>query len=172
MTDTVTSEHRCLIVVSRDHAELSLALSFLRGQGIADRSVMLLPDNLFGDHADALPVPVALYASGEDILRVADQQRPHLVLLCSAYLLPHDGLLTVKPLHALLDGLRDRGCRLVTSDPFLGLASRLRLDQVDPVMVALDQPRLARWIIRLVMAVRGSREGFVRMPGLEPGTHT
>ena len=60
----------------------------------------------------------------EDILRVVDAEEPDVVFLCSAYLFSIHGILSREDLERLAATLRERGCGVVTSDPFLGMLSR------------------------------------------------
>lgn len=168
MTESAQPEPRPLIIVSRDPEELSLARSFLLGQQVAARTTILLPDNLFAAHRGALPASALQYATLEDILRAVEEHQPDLVCLFSGYLLPLDKLLSVGSLDTLLHRLRDRGCRLVTSDPFLGLLPRLTGAQIDTRMLALDQPRWRRWLGRLLVRLRGK---VVDVPHLDDLTH-
>jgi hypothetical protein len=112
-----------LFVLSKDHGELSGALSLLLGHDF--QSLLLMPEPLLAANASALPVPARHYAGVEDILTAVDAERPDLVLLFSGYLYAVNGLLDVAEVEALIGALLARGCRLATSDPFLGLLARL-----------------------------------------------
>jgi hypothetical protein len=158
MTGDASPQPRCLFVVSRKHEQLSLALSFLRDQHFAERSLMLLPDSLHAVHGDALPVPTRAYAGGDDVRRAVDEHEPDLVFLFSGYLLSLNRLVSVQSLHTLLDHLHARGARAVTSDPFWGLLPRLKRGQIDVRWLAPDRPAWVRWPIQLVVRLHGRIE--------------
>ena len=116
---------RLLFVVNNDYGELSHAMSCLVGQEFASRAAILLPDILYSSHKDVLPIRTYHYASLDDILTRVEMWNPDIVFLFSGYLVIGNRLLSWKSLARLVRHLRDRGCRIVTSDPFLGLTSRL-----------------------------------------------
>ncbi|MAF64466.1 MAG: hypothetical protein CMJ84_02240 [Planctomycetes bacterium] len=111
----------CLFVISGERGELALATSFLRGQPFAAAARLLVPEALLAAAGPSPPAPTAPYEDVDDVLRTADELRPDLVFLCCGYLLVHEGLLAHDELERLVEGLLGRGCRVVTSDPFLGL---------------------------------------------------
>jgi hypothetical protein len=159
-----------LIVISKDPGELALAMSFLQGQDLVQGTRMLLP--VVPDVSEVpLPVPTSFYATLADIEAAVDAFAPDVVLLLSAYWFRFDKVASPSELGAFLDRLRTRGRRIVTSDPFLGLASQLTLDRIDPAMVALDHPAVTRWIMRMMIRLQGSRTRLVPMPDLHGVTH-
>jgi hypothetical protein len=167
-TDT---EPRTVIVVTREHGELALAASFLRGQRLADQAVMLLPDNLFALHRESLPVPAYPYRSAQDVLEAARDQRANLVCLFSAYLLSVGKLMTPDSLASLIERLHERGCQVLTSDPLLGLAPHLTVAQVDLRMLApVDKP-WRRWLLRLKNRLRGRNARILPLPVLSQLPH-
>ena len=171
MPPTTQREARVLIVVTRDHGEFSLAMSFLRGQRLAGRATMLLPDNLYPSYRESAGVPATPYAGSDDILAAVDAAEPDIVCLFSGYLFEQGNLLSPESLNQLLQRLRDRGCRIVTSDPFLGLASGLTLGQIDTRMLASGQTGIRRWLTRLAVRWRGLGTPVVRVPALEEVIH-
>jgi hypothetical protein len=171
MTPTNQREARVLIVVTRDHGEFSLAMSFLRGQRLARRATMLLPDNLYLSYRASAGIPAIPYVGSDDILAAVDAAEPDIVCLFSGYLFEQGHLLSPESLNQLLQRLRDRGCRIVTSDPFLGLASGLTLGQIDTRMLASGQTGIRRWLTRLVVRWRGLGTPVVRVPALEEVIH-
>ncbi len=112
---------RTLFVISKERGELALSTIFLRDQPFAAEARVLVPEELVSVVGPDPPAPTASYSTLEDILRAVDEQRTDLVFLCCGYLLVHEGLLSRTELEELVAGLRSRGCRIVTSDPFLGL---------------------------------------------------
>jgi hypothetical protein len=168
MTERAQPEPRVMIVVSRDTEELSLAGSFLRGQHVAAGARILLPDNLYAAHREGLPAPALQYATLDNILRAVDEHQPDLVCLFSGYLLNVEKVLSFGSVETLLHRLRDRGCRMVTSDPLLGLLSRLTLAQVDAGMLALGEPGWKRWLNRVAVRLRGK---VIDVPHLDDVTH-
>ena len=115
---------RLLFVLDNDFGELATVKFFVLGQALAARSTLLLPERLYVHNVDAIPGRTRQYATVDDILRVADSEKPDIVFLCAGYLFcPH---LEFAPadLQRLLGQLRSRGCRVVTADPFMGLLSQ------------------------------------------------
>ena len=170
MTGNTDEAIRTLIVVTKDYGELGHAMSFLSGQSFASRAVIMLPDNLYAKNKDSLPVSVLRYETLTDILSAVDAHRPHLAFLFSGYLLSH-GLLPLGSLGTLLGHLRDRSCKAITSDPFIGLAPELTLDQIDIGIAGLGQPVWTRWWVRLVNSLRDPKARILRVRALEAVTH-
>lgn len=123
-------EARPLFVVSGDYGELGFAMNFLRGQECATRAVLALPDRLYADHEDLLPHRTYRYASVHELLELVDRNKSNVVLLFSGYLLSNNGILPRSSVADLVQELGARGCTIVTSDPFLGLAPELMRQQV------------------------------------------
>jgi tetratricopeptide (TPR) repeat protein len=115
---------RMLFVLDNDYGELTTLMYFALGQPFLDRITILLPDRLSADNANALPGRTHSYKSLDDVLRAVEQERPDIVFLCSGYLFPIHGIFSLEELEGLVRLLRERGCRVVTSDPFLGMLSR------------------------------------------------
>ncbi|HVU02551.1 MAG TPA: hypothetical protein VHE30_12405 [Polyangiaceae bacterium] len=113
-------------MISNDYGELGYAMYFLRGQAARARAAMALPPRLYAQNRDVLPGATHQYTRVRDILKLVDLHRANVVLLFAGYLLCNNGILSQRSLKTLLVGLRARGSVVVTEDPFLGLASRLR----------------------------------------------
>jgi hypothetical protein len=162
---------RTLIVTSSSHGELAHAMMFLRGQRLSEHARMLIPEILHAVHKDALPVAAFPYATLDDVLSAVDAHQPDLVCLFSAYLFSFDKLLSAKSLDTLLRRLRDRGCRVMTSDPFLGLASQVTPGQIDPQMLVPGESAWTRRLVALAIRSRGSRAKVLNVSGLDDVLH-
>ncbi|HMC56779.1 MAG TPA: tetratricopeptide repeat protein [Gemmatimonadaceae bacterium] len=128
---------RLLFVLDNDFGELTTAGYFLLGQPrLAGRTTLLLPERLYAHNADLIAGRTHSYATVDDILRTVDRERAEIVFLCSGYLLWDHLKFTTRDLTRLVDGLRERGCRVVTADPFLGMLS-LRDPQT---LISIDVP--------------------------------
>ena len=170
MTASTAPGPRALLVVSKDQGELALAQVLLHGQAFAARSHLLLPVD--PERSDLpLPIPTSFYATLAEIEAAIETFGPDLVVFLSAYWLPFRGVAKPKEVDGFLNRLRTQGRRLVTSDPFLGLAPHLTVNQIDLGMLALGRPAVARWLIRLVMYLRGPRASFIPLPNLDGVTH-
>ena len=168
---TGASQCRSLIIVSRDYGELALAVSWLRGQQLARGTLMLLPEPLYRENQGTLPVPALPYATLDDVLSAVNVHRPDLACLFSGYLLILDQVLSRASLNTLLRRLNETGCRVITSDPFLGLASRVTRDQLNGPMLIPGESALKRWMVRGLLRLQGRRARVVAVPSLERVTH-
>lgn len=121
---------RPLFVISNDYGELGLAMFFLRGQDVAARAAVTLPDRLYREHHEIVPGATYRYESDTDILKNADEHGANVVLLFSGYLATNNEILSREALGTLVARLRERGCIVVTTDPFLGLIPRLHYEHV------------------------------------------
>lgn len=163
---------RSLIVTSAQHGELGLAISFVRGQALAAGARLQVPAALRAVHAKALPAETSSYTCLEDIAALVESYAPDVLLVFSAYMLARDGLATDQAVDALLRTVRDRGCVVVTSDPWLGLARRLKWTQIDRSMVIARrnaQHPLLAWLEARFR--RAPRTPVVDLPILEATTH-
>lgn len=127
---------------------------FLRRQKLLERTALALPSRLYADHSTIVPGATHAYSSSSDILDLVAMHRANVVLLFSGYLLANGQVLSHELLAKLVDGLRARGCVVVTTDPFLGLASRVKGSHVgqdvpyDPAGTELVRLRLAEGLLR------------------------
>jgi Tfp pilus assembly protein PilF len=127
---------RLLFVLDNDFGELTTVKYFVLGQELVGRSTLLLPERLYMFNVDAIPGRTHRYASVDDILKVLERERPEIVFLCSGYLLCEHLGFTLDDLARLVDQLRERGCRVVTADPYMGM-----LSQRDPrSLISIDIP--------------------------------
>ena len=124
VADSAPAGPQLLFVLDHDFGELTTVKYFLLGQGLAGRSTLLLPERLYLHNREAIPGRTRCYGSVADILGAVDRERPAIVFLCSGYLLCEHLSLAPGELDTLVDGLRERGCRVVTADPYLGLLSK------------------------------------------------
>lgn len=115
---------RLLFVLDNDFGELATVKYLLLGQELAGRATLLLPERLYVHNKNAIPGRTHRYASLDDIVRTVDRERPEIVFLCSGYLLWEHLAFTGDELASLVDHLRERGSRVVTTDPFLGMLSK------------------------------------------------
>ena len=165
------NEARALLVVSKDYGELGLAISLLRGQEFASRARVLLPHRLFSDNKNTLPVSASPYAGLKDVLGAIAAHEPDLVFLLSGYLLEWDRLLARNSLDTLVRHLGERGCRVLTSDPFLGLAPHVTASQIDTQMVLSGHGLWRGLLPRLLLRLQGSKSRLLRVPSLEHVVH-
>ena len=120
MTNSSSTNARSLFVIDKDYGALGLAMYLLFRQSLAKRSTILLPQHTYELHKDQLSVSNKPYQSLKEILNVVDAERPDIVFLVSGYSYAYQNLLTIHDLRKLSQILRQRGCKLVTSDPYLG----------------------------------------------------
>ncbi len=72
-----------------------------------------------------MAVRAGVYATVADVLAAVDREQPDLAFLFSSYLYVVNRISSAEGLETLIQGLCTRGCRVVTSDPFLGLMAKL-----------------------------------------------
>jgi tetratricopeptide (TPR) repeat protein len=148
---------RTLFVFDSDYGELSTAMYLLLGQPLAAGATFLLPSRLFVTNPDILPGRTRHYASVEDVIRAVDADQPEIVFLCSAYIYSFHEAFTLDGLERLVRELRARGCRVVTTDPFLGLLSDLDGSTTVGVDIPADAPDDLR-TLKAVLDERLNRE--------------
>lgn len=127
---------RFLFVLDNDYGELTTLMYLLLGQPLIAQTMLLLPHRLNADNAEALPGRTRLYRSLDDVVEVVDREKPDIVFLCSGYLFSIHGIFSLSELEHLVVQLSDRGCRIVTTDPFLGVLSQ----QDARTVVSIDIP--------------------------------
>jgi tetratricopeptide (TPR) repeat protein len=120
----LTPDCRLLFVLDNDYGELTTLMYFALGQPFLERTTILLPERLSADNRNALPGRTFPYRSLSDVVEAVERLRPDIVFLCSGYLFSIHGIFSFEELEALERLLRQRGCRVVTSDPFLGILSK------------------------------------------------
>jgi tetratricopeptide (TPR) repeat protein len=134
--DHVPAAPRLLFVLDNDFGELTTVKYFLLGREMAGCATLLLPERLYAHNRDAIPGRTRRYRSVADILEAVDRERPAIVLLCSGYLLWEHLSFAPEEVAGLVEGLRERGCRVVTADPFLGMLSK----QSPRTLIHIDVP--------------------------------
>lgn len=120
MTSAESREARVLFVVDNDFGALGTVMYFLGGQALASRATILLPARAHALHAGGLGVASRPYKNLRDILDVVEGERFDVAFLFSGYLLAAQRILRISELGALVRALRSSGCRVATSDPYLG----------------------------------------------------
>lgn len=123
--NSITRSPRLLFLLNNDYGELGLAMYFLQGRDLVNSTTVLLPPRLFADNKNTLPCQTHEYQSIEDIVRMVDTTKPDIVFLFSGYILPNHELLSLDVMADLVQLLSDRNCKIVTSDPFFGIFSRM-----------------------------------------------
>jgi hypothetical protein len=118
---TVSNDGPLCFVVTRNHGSLIDTMLFLHGTELLERSVLLLPPELYATHRTGLTARVREYNSFSDLLHWIDVERPSLVFLFCGYLLSTTGLLSPSELKRFLRHLEQRGCLTLTNDPCWGL---------------------------------------------------
>jgi hypothetical protein len=113
---------KLLVIVSAAFGELFMANYFVSGSAFP--VVFALCDAHFGLNYAGLPGRTHRYGDLADLLSIVEEESPQVVCMFSGYLLVHDRLLDQEGLDRFVEELLRRGIKVVTSDPFLGMASR------------------------------------------------
>jgi hypothetical protein len=127
-TESALVNSRLLFVVSGAYGDLTLAVTFLLGQELTRNAALALTPRLYDANRETLPIPVHRYASSDEILAAASGAA--IVFFLSAYGLPIERVVSPDGLGLLIQRLRANGCRVVTTDPFLGSASTVTTAQI------------------------------------------
>jgi tetratricopeptide (TPR) repeat protein len=153
-TSSVDAGAPLLFVFDTDYGELTSAMYLLLGQPeLAARATFLMPSRLFVTNRDILPGRARHYGSVDDVIAAVDAATPDIVFLCSAYVYSFHEIFTLADLDRLVRLLRERGCAIVTTDPFLGLLS----DLGKTTTVAVDVPADASSELRQLKDVLDQR---------------
>ena len=112
------SKTTLLFLISRDFGELSNAVSFVQGYEFS--SIFLLPQRLFKVNQDSLPGLIHSYSSIENIIQIIEQENPDIIFLFSGYLYVINQIFSLETLVELINYLKNKAHKVVTSDPFLG----------------------------------------------------
>jgi len=156
IADPPARRERLMFVLDNDYGELTTVMYFVLGQSLARRTTLMLGERLYANNANAIPGQTYGYRSLEDVIRIVDREKPDIVFLCSGYLFTAHHIFTPEVLQQLIQQLRERGCRVVTSDPFLGMLSK----QDPRTMISIDIPMVHPvWTAeQLTKAKRGDEE--------------
>jgi hypothetical protein len=122
VTEQYSSSTKLMFILSNDYGELFNALYFLVGTN--SRAVLLMPPRLHTLNQRGLPYTNHCYGSLREIQAAIEQENPDIVLLFSGYLYVVNRLLAPPSVEQLVRHVRQRGIRLATSDPSLGLVSQ------------------------------------------------
>jgi hypothetical protein len=159
MANEISPATRLLFVIDNDYGALGTVMYMLHRQPIASQATLALPASRHQLHAGGLPVASRPYESLQDLLRIVEAERPEVVFLVSGFLLTRHNLLSYDELRELIVTLRARGCRVATSDPYLGTFSEVAKANVLVRSSALHRnlerylrvvPRVNKVIARLV----------------------
>jgi tetratricopeptide (TPR) repeat protein len=176
---------KVLFVLDSDYGELTTAMYLLLGQQLAHQTRLLLPPRLHVVNQHSLPGRTAVYQSLDEVLEAVDAYEPAVVVLASGYLFPIHEIFLPDALETLVTALKSRGCRVVTTDPFLGLLSGLGTttsisidipENASPQLVRIKEQqdrRLIENFTRAVAILRGLPHlypVFPARPDAEPRT--
>jgi hypothetical protein len=130
---------KLLFVMSAAFGELFNAMYMVMGSGF--RTVFALRDAQFLVNHTALPGKSLRYGNRADLLAIIESEKPDMVCLFSGYLLIDEKVMDVAELNSFIDHLLGRGIKVITSDPFLGLPSRVPMfDPNNPFEQLLSVP--------------------------------
>jgi hypothetical protein len=147
MTNGASPADRVLFVIDNDFGALGTVMYLLHRQPLSTHATLLLPRRAHELHKDGLQVACRPYQSLQDILDFVAMDPPDVAFLFSGYLFASQGLLTIGDLRKLVRELRQRDCRVATSDPYLGTFHRIA-DAIVPakngvILRGLDKRLLA-----------------------------
>lgn len=123
MTRERARRPKLLFILSNDYGELSNALYLVTGCNF--QTVLLMPDRLFTANREGLSARARCYHSLSEVMDAVAEEKPDVVLLFSGYLYAINKIFAGDDVVRLVQDLRSRNCLTVTSDPFLGILSRL-----------------------------------------------
>jgi hypothetical protein len=155
MADANTRPSKLLFVVSNDFGELASSLYFALGQSFS--VVLALPPRLFAPQGRFMSYPTHQYSRVDDLLSIAQRERPDVVLLFSGYLLGVNGIFKIDELRTLLSQLRAGGYRIATTDPFLGLMNRIDTSTFN------DRHPMKAWLTDHFNSVSQAMSGIVHL---------
>lgn len=141
---------RLLFVLDNDFGELTTVMYLLKGQPLFERSTVLLPERIYGPNKDRLQLPAEQYDNLSDILSVCDRDNPDIVFLCAGYLFSTHGTLTLDSLEKLVSALRERGCAIVTCDPFMGMIGQPGFGELVDIPVPVPDKGDDVWLLQLL----------------------
>jgi hypothetical protein len=125
LANAVSPAPRLLFVIDNDFGALATVMYFLHRQPLSAHALVLLPRRAYELQEGRLRVASRPYQSLQDILDAVEGHAPDAVCLFSGYLIACQDLLTIDSLRKLIAALRRRGCKVATSDPYLGTYLRI-----------------------------------------------
>jgi hypothetical protein len=123
MLNNKASKAKLLFLISNDFGELSNAMYLVKGYNF--QTVILMPKRLFSINQNSLSILTYCYHSIHDVTRIAAQEKPDIVFLFSGYLYSINDIFSIETVENLIDELKNKCYKIITSDPFLGILSRL-----------------------------------------------
>jgi len=130
---------RLMFVLTAAFGELFNAMYMVMGCGF--RTTFAMREPWYSLNRSGLPGTSYRFENIDSLMAAIEQENPDLVCLFSGYLYASDKIIEFGELDRLLKYLHDRGIKTVTSDPFLGLISRLPpLDHESPIGQILGLP--------------------------------
>jgi hypothetical protein len=133
------STPRLMFVLSAAYGELFSAMYMVTGCRF--HTAFAMRDPWYSLNRTGLPGRSYHFENFDNLIAAIEQERPDLVCLFSGYLYVYEGTLAFDDLDRLVKYLRARRTKLVTSDPFIGLVSRLPvLDFQNPFEQIITAP--------------------------------
>ena len=114
---------KLLFLLSGADGELFNAMYMVMGCDF--RTVFVLRDPSFSLNQNGLPGKCYLYQNVSDLLAIVEAEAPQVVCLFSGYLVVNDKMMDAEELDRFIAQMHSRGIKVITSDPFLGILSRL-----------------------------------------------
>ena len=127
---------RMLFILDNDFGELTTVMYLLLGLKRADRIMVQMPERLYEANSEAFPGRTFCYQSVADLEQAVESFSPDIVFLCSGYLYCMHDICSHQALETFVDSLVERGCKLVTADPFLGVLSQAPIAN----LISIDVP--------------------------------
>jgi hypothetical protein len=123
---------KLMFVLTAAFGELFNAMYMV--MGCQFRTAFAMREPWYSLNRDGLPGASYRFDGLADIFTAIDRESPDLVCLFSGYSYANDKVINLEELDRLVKYLKDRGVKAVTSDPFLGLISRLPpIDLTNPI---------------------------------------
>ncbi|MEH6515136.1 MAG: tetratricopeptide repeat protein, partial [Halioglobus sp.] len=134
--ERTANKARLLFILDNDFGELTTLMYLMLGQEWTDHIMVLMPERLYQTNSQAFPGRTYHYQSIEDVELIVDSFQPDIVFLCSGYLYNMHDIFSLEELGSLVDLLDKRDCKVVTTDPFLGVLSRQPVSS----LISIDVP--------------------------------
>ena len=162
--------NRILFVVSGAYGDLTQAVSFLFGQAFSGDTAVALPPKLYRLNHSSLPIQTYKFRSAKDIIRAAVEWKARIVFFLSGYGLPIERVMSPSEVRPFMEYLNEQNCRVVTSDPFLGSASKITvsdilgmLPQPDGIVSSFFFLHVARRIAKKLLQASDALENVVHL---------